>query len=114
MKTQCIRLICLLATTLLTLAPPSRAEILDGVPDVIVCSVADPTGVLPWQRLVYYVSARMSNGDTLFKTLTSDPVVILVDEQGMIKGPNLVDCDGRNVKSLVQEGRAFALVNKAK
>jgi hypothetical protein len=91
----------------------ARAEIIAHMPDAIVCSVKDPTGLLPWERLVYYVSARMVDGETLYKTLTSDPVVLLVSAAGVINGPNLADCDGRSVQSLIDEGRAFSLTTPA-
>lgn len=91
------------------LAGSSRAEIMQGKPDAIVCSVKDPTGVLPWEQLVYYISARMADGTTLYKTLTSDPVVLLVSSEGVINGANLADCHGRNVESLRKDGRAFTL-----
>jgi hypothetical protein len=84
-----------------------RAEIIENMPDAIVCSVKDPTGTLSWDRLVYYVSAHMTSGETLYKTLTSDPVVLLVSSDGIINGPNLADCDGRSVQALREEGRAF-------
>jgi len=87
----------------------ARADILTDMPDAIVCSVKDPTGTLSWEQLVYYVSARMTDGRTLFKTLTSDPVVLLVNADGIVDGPNLADCDGRSVASLREEGRAFSL-----
>jgi hypothetical protein len=87
----------------------AQASIIDGMPDAIVCSVKDPTGRLPWERLVYYVSAHTVDGATLYKTLTSDPVVLLVSAAGIINGPNLSDCDGRSIQSLRDEGRAFTL-----
>lgn len=83
------------------------ASVLPKVPDAIVCSVRDPTGVSPWEKLVFYVSARTSDGRTLYKTLTSDPVVLFVDADGIIDGVNLADCDGRDVDQLTQEGRAI-------
>ncbi len=99
-----------LATVLLCLSPaPSKAEIIKDMPDAIVCSVKDPTGLLPWEQLVYYVSAHMVDGETLYKTLTSDPVVLLVSDSGIVNGPNLADCDGRSIQSLYDEGRAFNL-----
>ena len=85
------------------------AGIVPGMPDAIVCSVKDPTGTLPWERLVFYVSASTVDGRTLYKTLTSDPVVLLVSADGVISGGNLADCDGRHIDSLVDEGRAFTL-----
>jgi len=107
----CRRAITVLAPLCAAVLPLSaavtRAEIIDAMPDVIVCSVKDPTGMLSWDRLVYYVSAHMTSGDTLFKTLTSDPVVLLVSDAGIVKGPNLADCDGRSIESLRGEGRAF-------
>lgn len=85
----------------------AHAQIIVGMPDAIVCSVKDPTGTLPWERLVFYVSASTVDGRTLYKTLTSDPVVLLVSEAGVVSGGNLADCDGRAVGSLVREGKAF-------
>jgi hypothetical protein len=99
----------LLTLILAALAWPVRAEIVSGMPDAIVCSVRDPTGTLPWERLIFYVSARTSDGRTLYKTLTSDPVVLLVSADGVIAGNNLADCDGRRVQTLLGEGRAFVL-----
>lgn len=84
-----------------------RAEIVVGMPDAIVCSVKDPTGTLPWEQLVFYVSARTVDGRTLYKTLTSDPVVLLVSADGVVSGGNLADCDGQAVASLVSKGKAF-------
>jgi hypothetical protein len=87
----------------------ARAAIVEGFPDAIVCSVRDPTGVTPWEELVFYVSAHTLNGDTLYKTLTSDPVVIIVSGEGILNAPNLAQCDGRSVDALLEAGRAFYL-----
>jgi len=89
------------------LSGPTQAEILEAMPDAIVCSVRDPTGALQWEQLVYYVSARLTDGRTLYKTLTSDPVVLLVAPDGTVDGQNLADCDGYSLDSLRREGRAI-------
>lgn len=102
------RLALPLAALLQAVFPPAvRADIVVGMPDAIVCSVKDPTGTLPWERLVFYVSARTVDGRTLYKTLTSDPVVLLVSAGGVVSGGNLADCDGQPIASLVSEGKAF-------
>ncbi len=90
-------------------ALPARAEIIAGMPDVIVCSVKDPTGVLPWERMVFYVSAYLRDGQTFYKSATSDPVVLMVSAEGIVSGPNLADCDGRSVDALREDKRAFTL-----
>ena len=113
------RLICrqriwtnlVVATLTPVVAPQAMAEIMEGRPDAIVCSVKDPTGVLPWEQLVYYVSARMTDGRTLYKTLTSDPVVILVRPDGVVEGQNLADCGGKTIDELFRDGRAFVLTS---
>lgn len=105
-RRSCAReLIQIMAASLMSAA--AFASVLPKVPDAIVCSVRDPTGVSPWEKLVFYVSARTSDGRTLYKTLTSDPVVLFVDTDGIIDGVNLADCDGRDVEQLTQEGRAI-------
>lgn len=86
--------------------PGADAGILTDHPDVLVCSVDDPTDVLPWDQLVFYVSAHIEAGTTLFKSLTSNPILITVDSAGRIDAPNLADCDGRTVAELRREGRA--------
>lgn len=93
----------------LALSLQAAGAVFEDRPDALVCSVSDPTGVLRWDELVFWVSARMRGGDTLYKTLTSDPVVLVVDAEGRIRGRNLADCDGRTVDALRAEGRAIDL-----
>lgn len=85
------------------------AGIISDLPDAVVCSVKDPTGFLPWEELVFYVSAHTREGNTLYKTLTSDPVVLIVEQDGTIDASNLADCDGRHISELLEAGRAFHL-----
>lgn len=92
----------------------AQAAIIEGFPDGIICSVKDPTGFLPWEELVFYVSAHTRDGETLYKTLTSDPVVIIVSNDGVLKAANLADCDGRSVEELLESGRAFYLTAAAR
>ncbi len=87
----------------------ASSAIIEDFPDAIVCSVKDPTGFLPWEELVFYVSAHTRDGDTLYKTLTSDPVVIIVTTEGILQASNLADCDGRPITELLESGRAFYL-----
>ena len=102
-----LALVFILASTVL--GQSSQAAIIEGFPDGIICSVKDPTGFLPWEELVFYVSAYTRDGETLYKTLTSDPVVIIVNREGVLQAANLADCDGRNVAELIEAERAFYL-----
>ena len=86
-----------------------NADIIKDLPDAVVCSVKDPTGFLPWEELVFYVSAHTRDGSTLYKTLTSDPVVLIVEADGIINASNLADCDGRHISELLEAGRASQL-----
>lgn len=104
------RNLALLAMLVLPIASmPANAGVINDLPDAIVCSVKDPTGFLSWEELVFFVSAHTRDGDTLYKTLTSDPVVLIVSATGTINASNLADCDGRNIEDLVDAGRAFHL-----
>lgn len=76
-------------------------------PDVLVCSVDDPVNLQPWDQLVFYVSARLEDGGILYKSLTSNPVLVTISPQGIVDAENLADCDGKTVASLRAEGRAF-------
>ncbi|MEM6574205.1 MAG: hypothetical protein AAF736_08040 [Pseudomonadota bacterium] len=87
-------------------SPPAHSALVADRPDAIICSVKDPTGVLPWDELVFYISAHTKTGRTLYKTLTSDPVVLIVDAENVVNGKNLANCDGRPVQELRDEGRA--------
>ncbi|MEE4186785.1 MAG: hypothetical protein V2J12_13575 [Gammaproteobacteria bacterium] len=105
-------LLALLLLTLAGAASAARAGIINELPDAVVCSVKDPTGRLAWEELVFFVSAHMRDGDTLYKTLTSGPVILIVARDGTIDAPNLTDCDGRNIFDLVKAGRAFDLTRR--
>ena len=97
------------AVCILALAPSAHAGVFGGAPDAIVCSVDDPIDVQPWDKLVFYVSARLENGGILYKTLTSNPVLVTVDPDGRLQAKNLADCDGKSVDELRELGRAFDL-----
>jgi hypothetical protein len=85
---------------------PAQAQLFDQRPDVLVCSVSQSTTNDAWLEFVYYVSGTQKGGITLYKSLTSNPVLVKVDKAGNISVPNLADCDGKNVKDLLKNGRA--------
>ena len=97
------------AVGFIALSPVVNAGVFGDAPDAIVCSVDDPIDVQPWDKLVFYVSARLENGGILYKTLTSNPVLVTVGPDGRLDARNLVDCDGKSVDELRKEGRAFDL-----
>jgi hypothetical protein len=85
----------------------SHAGVFSGRPDVLVCSVDDPINVQPWDKFVFYVSARLEDGGVLYKSLTSNPVLVTITADGRVEAKNLADCDGKTVAELRDEGRAF-------
>lgn len=91
----------------LALPSTSHAGVFPGHPDVLVCSVDDPVEIQPWDQFVFYVSARLKDGAVLYKSLTSNPVLVKITTDGRVQAENLADCDGRTVAELRDEGRAF-------
>ena len=91
----------------LVLGGAALAGVFSGRPDVLVCSVSDPIDVQPWDKFVFYVSARLEDGSVLYKSLTSNPVLVSVTTDGLVQADNLEDCDGKSVAELRDEGRAF-------
>lgn len=85
----------------------SHAGVFSGRPDVLVCSVDDPVDAQPWDKFVFYVSARLEDGSVLYKSLTSNPVLVSITTDGRVRAENLADCDGKTVAELRDEGRAF-------
>ena len=98
--------IALIAASLLHYGT-SQAGVFPGRPDVLVCSVDDPIKVQPWDQFVFYVSARLEDGGVLYKSLTSNPVLVTITTDGRVEAKNLADCDGKTVAELRDEGRAF-------
>ena len=96
-----------LGVATLTGPSPALAGVFAGRPDVLVCSVDDPIDVQPWNQLVFYVSARLEDGNVLYKSLTSNPVLVTVSVEGRVSAKNLADCDGKTVAQLRDAGRAF-------
>jgi hypothetical protein len=92
---------------MLALAIHTEAGVFGAQPDVLVCSISDPINAQPWDGLVFYVSARLENGGILYKSLTSNPVLVTVTPEGRVEAKNLGDCDGKTVAELRQQGRAF-------
>ena len=101
----------LIGLSLLAFTDISRAGAFAGRPDVLVCSVDDPINVQPWDKFVFYVSARLEDGSVLYKSLTSNPVLVTVTTDGRVEAENLADCDGKTVAELRDEGRAFDFQN---
>ena len=91
----------------LMLGSAAFAGVFSGRPDVLVCSVDDPVDVQPWDKFVFYVSARLEDGSVLYKSLTSNPVLVTITTDGLVEADNLKDCDGKTVAELRDEGRAF-------
>ncbi len=85
----------------------AKAEVFAGRPDVLVCSVDDPINVQPWDKFVFYVSARLEDGSVLYKSLTSNPVLVSITTEGLVQAENLADCDGKTAAELRDAGRAF-------
>ncbi|MEO0973675.1 MAG: hypothetical protein AAFX85_11325, partial [Pseudomonadota bacterium] len=54
----------LLATLAFAIGVASTAQgaAFAPLPDIVVCSVEDPLGDLPWDRVVFYVSVRLEDG----------------------------------------------------
>ena len=101
MKTSIIAVLMLLFVS-----PICHAQLFDKRPDILVCSVAQPTAVDNWDQFVFYISGTRVDGAILYKSLTSNPVLITVTPDGKVSAPNLDDCDGKQVSELFKSGRA--------
>jgi hypothetical protein len=86
---------------------PLHAGVFPEHPDVLVCSVQDAISAQPWDKFVFYVSGRLEDGGVLYKSLTSNPVLVTITAEGRVDAKNLADCDGKTVAKLREEGRAF-------
>lgn len=95
------------ASILVSQATAAQAAVFAGGPDVLVCSVEDPVNQQPWDQLVFYVSARLEDGGILYKSLTSNPILLTMTADGRLRARNLADCDGKTADELRAEGRAF-------
>ena len=51
----------ILLLSLLGFAATSHAGVFAGRPDVLVCSVDDPSEVQPWDQFVFYVSGLLED-----------------------------------------------------
>ena len=77
---------------------PLYAGVFPERPDVLVCSVEDAISAQPWDKFVFYVSGRLEDGGVLYKSLTSNPVLVTITAEGRVweerlrlptKGPQL-------------------------
>ena len=90
----------------LSVTQVAQAQLFDGRPDILVCSVSQPTSADIWDQFVFYISGTRVDGAILYKSLTSNPVLITITPDGKVSAPNLGDCDGKQIKDLWDAGRA--------
>lgn len=95
-----------IALLLLFSHSPANAGLFEQHPDVIVCSVSDQAPDATWNDLVFYISGLQKDGSTLYKSLTSNPVLLRVGKEGKVDAPKLADCDGKTIETLRKKGRA--------
>lgn len=84
----------------------ANAGIINKHPDILVCSVSEDVRDATWQNLVFYVSGTQKDGAVLYKSLTSNPVLIRINEAGILSAPKLANCDNQSVQALREAGRA--------
>ena len=90
-------------------SPRAAAEILGGVPDVIVCVVRLPQSDSAGGRMVFYVDRQVEGGFTLYSTLGGSPQQLRVSAKGLIEPGQLQDCNDKSIEELREAGRAFNL-----
>lgn len=108
-KTILRTFIAILATASLSsllLSASANAGIINKSPDILVCSVSEDVKDAMWQDLVFYVSGTQKDGAILYKSLTSNPVLIRIDESGVLSAPKLANCDKQTVQAMREAGRA--------
>lgn len=82
------------------------AGVFNDTPDILVCSIGEEVQNANWRDLVFYLSGTQQDGATLYKSLTSNPVLISVDSEGIVHAPKLADCHKQTVEALRKAGRA--------
>ncbi|WP_420933981.1 hypothetical protein ACOJR9_16440 [Alteromonas sp. A081] len=90
----------------IVISASASAGIINKHPDILVCSVSEDVKDAVWQDLVFYVSGTQKDGAILYKSLTSNPVLIRIDEDGMLSAPKLANCDKQTVQAMREAGRA--------
>lgn len=99
-----IRLVLVFFT--LIVSSSAHPSLLEKRPGVVVCSVAGKSQRNVWSQIVFYMSGTQKGGVTLYKSLTSNPVLVKIDDSGIVSAPNLSDCDGKHVDDLVKNNQA--------
>lgn len=98
--------VLVLATVLTGFANSVRAEIFEGMPDIIVCEVE-----IPQQgrvgHIVFYLNAQEQGRVTRYTSLGAAPMQIRVGQDGTVDQDNLGDCAGKTVTELRNADRAF-------
>ena len=93
-------------TILAGFASPVRAEIFEGMPDVVVCEIEIPQQGRKG-RVVFYVDAQEDGRMTRYTSLGAAPMQVRIAADGTLSKDNLGDCAGKTVKELRQADRAF-------
>ena len=85
---------------------PASAGMFDNVADAIVCPLP-PVASRPGGLVVFYVDARVDNGNTVYRPMGQSAIRLIVDTNGVVQAANLAECHGKTVQQLRDAGRAF-------
>ena len=80
-----------------TISEMSRAGVIEGYPDIIVCNEKS-------FRIVIYIDRQLKDGTVLYRGGVSG--VLKVDKNGVLDRPN-TDCHGKTIEELRKKGQTL-------
>ncbi len=80
-----------------TISEMSRAGVIEGYPDIIVCNEKNF-----W--IVLYIDRQLKDGTVLYRG--GGPGILKVDKNGVLDRPN-TDCHGKTIEELGKKGQTL-------
>jgi hypothetical protein len=89
------------------LAFPAVAEVFKGLPDVIVCSIDDPSRENGIIHMLFYLATQQVGSHTLYSTMGARVLELNVSNDGIVTESNKGSCQNKSVTQLEASGQAF-------
>ena len=89
------------------LALPAVAEVFEGLPDVIKCTIVVPEEEERVVHLLYYVSSQMEGVHTRYKSLGARSLQLTISNDGKVMESSKGSCENKSLAQLKESGQAF-------
>ncbi len=89
------------------LAFPAVAQILKGMPDVIVCTVIVPTEENDVVHMLFYLASQQEGSQTRYISMGGRSLQLAINNEGKVIESSKGSCENKSLEQLRASGQVF-------